>query len=121
MTAPTYTRFTAVHAVHLGLLRWAWEVTDGYTGPLLATGTCHTRRGAQIAGTFAAAACVPSLGLRLEWTADRLRREGLPVLVRVDEQGRVCVRPQCACSTWDEVRVLRAFLALTSAVRWEVA
>jgi hypothetical protein len=120
VTAPTYTRFPAVHPFRLGLLRWAWEVTDGYTGPVLATGTTRTRRGAQIAASFAAAGCEPALSLRLQWIADRLRREGLRVSVRLDEKGRACVRPLCACSTRDEVRVLRAFLALTSNVRWEV-
>lgn len=119
MTAPTYTRFQATHTFRLRPFRWAWEVTDGHTGPVLATGTTRTRRGAQIAAAFAAAACEPALSLRLEWAADRLRREGLPVQVAVDEQGRVCVRPLCPCSTRDEVRVLRVFLALTSAVRWE--
>jgi hypothetical protein len=119
VTAPTYTRFPATHPFRLGLLRWAWEVTDGYTGPVLATGTTRTRRGAQIAASFAAAACEPALSLRLQWIADRLRREGLRVSVRLDEQDRVCVRPLCACSTRDEVRVLRAFLAITRTVRWE--
>jgi hypothetical protein len=119
VTAPTYTRFPATHPFRLGLLRWAWEVTDGYTGPVLATGTTRTRRGAQIAASFAAAGCEPALSLRLQWVADRLRREGLRVSVRLDEQDRARVRSLCACSTRDEVRVLAAFLALTSAVRWE--
>jgi hypothetical protein len=119
VTAPTYTRFPATHPFRLGLLRWAWEVTDGYTGPVLATGTTRTRRGAQIAASFAAAGCEPALSLRLQWVADRLRREGLPVVARLDEQDRVCVRPLCACSDKDHRRVMRAFLAITRTVRWE--
>jgi hypothetical protein len=119
VTAPTYTRFPATHPFRLGAFRWAWEVTDGYTGPVLATGTTRTRRGAQIAASFAAAGCEPALSLRLQWIADRLRREGLPVVARLDEQDRVCVRPLCACSDVDHRRVMRAFLTITRTVRWE--
>ncbi|GIE30127.1 hypothetical protein Ait01nite_031720 [Actinoplanes italicus] len=119
MTAPTYTRFPATHPFRLGLLRWAWEVTDGYTGPVLATGTTRTRRGAQITAAFAAAGCEPALSLRLQWIADRLRREGLPVVARLDEQDRVCVRALCPCSRDQHLRVMQQFFTITRAVRWE--
>jgi hypothetical protein len=55
----------------------------------------------------------------MERVADRLRREGLPVVARLDDQDRVCVRPLCACSDVDHRRVMRAFLAITHTVRWE--
>jgi hypothetical protein len=122
MTTPTY-RLFAYHGHLIGgrLFRRTWRVTDGRTDVVLASGTAFTRRGAERARATAAAGCEPCLALRLELVADRLGREGLHVAVRLDAQDRVCVRPLCACSTRDEVRVLRAFLALTSAVRWEVS
>lgn len=108
-----------VRRVRLG--RWVWLVTDGIGGPILAAGHARTRGAAEVDSSLAQADCKPSLLVRVERAADRLRRECLPVRVRVDELGRVCVRPVCACTTRDEVRVLAAFLAITGAVRWEVA
>jgi hypothetical protein len=55
----------------------------------------------------------------MERVADRLRREGLPVVARLDEQDRMCVRPLCACSDVDHRRVMRAFLTITRTMRWE--
>jgi hypothetical protein len=119
MTAPTYRLYTQTNVHRAGLFRWDWEVTDGLTGPLLKSGTAWTRGGAEVEAALAAGACEPCLRLRLELVADRLGREGLPVVVRVDEQDRVCVRPLCACSDKDHRRVMRAFLAITRTVRWE--
>jgi hypothetical protein len=119
VTAPTYRLCARINVHRTGFARWAWEVTDGLVGPLLASGTTWTRGGAEVDGALAAAGCEPCLALQMERVADRLRREGLPVVARLDEQDRVCVRPLCACSDVDHRRVMRAFLAITRTVRWE--
>lgn len=119
MTA-TYSRFAHRHTPRRVGLRWAWEITDGIGGSVLAEGRAWTRIGANEASILAQIACEPSLALLVERAADRLARQGLPVRARLDEQDRVCVTPLCACSTRDEVRVLREFLAITPNVR-EVA
>lgn len=124
MTAPTY-RDRIVYGLtsdggRLG--HRTWEVTDGIGGPLLLSGWALTRAAAERAAADAAATCVPwTPQCDLDAIVERLHAEGLDVEAHYDDQSRVRVRPLCACSTWDEVRVLRAFLALTSAVRWEVA
>ncbi|GAA2696347.1 hypothetical protein [Actinoplanes palleronii] len=120
MTAPTYRRAPHRHVWQTRLGRWEWEVTDGIGGLVLAAGSTWTRAGAQIDSGIAQVLCVPSLELRLEWAADRLRREGLPVTVRQDEQGRVCVTPLCACSDAGHRHVMQEFARIVGSVRWEV-
>jgi hypothetical protein len=115
---PTYRRFARYDVYRRGLLNWEWQVTDGIGGKLLLSGHRWTRTGAALDAALAAAICVEAFEVRLERICDRLAADGLHVEVSVDEQDRVCVRPLCACSTRDEVRVLAAFLALTSDVLW---
>lgn len=121
MTAPTYYRFPAYGPTggHLG--HRTWEVTDGTGGPLLASGWSWTKRCARHAAAEAAASCEEAIESRLERVRTRLAADGLRVTVRLDEQGRVCVHPLCACSDRDHRRVMRAFFAITSAVLWEVS
>jgi hypothetical protein len=100
--------------------RWVWEVDDGYLH-VLAHDTAWTRWGAMRARDRFAATCRTPEAALLEDLAEvceRLHQVGIDVSAEVDEQGRVCVRPLCVCSTRDEVRVLAAFLALTGAVLW---
>lgn len=119
MTA-TYSRFAHPHVWRTGLLRWDWEITDGLGGRVLDSGHAWTRVGADIESITAQIACEPSLALRLEQITDRLGREGIPVVARLDEQERVCVRPTCPCSDRDHRRVMKAFAAQVGPVRWEV-
>ncbi|GIE46392.1 hypothetical protein [Actinoplanes lobatus] len=121
MTAPTYRLFAFYNVTggHLG--HYDWEVTDGIGGPLLASGRSRTKRGAERAAADAAASCEEAIESRLERVRTRLAADGVRVDVRLDEQGRVCVHPACACSDVDHRRVMRAFLAIAGAVRWEVS
>ena len=123
MSAPTYHLVPHPVVQREGLFRVSWAVTDGIGGPVLASGHRRTKGSAQLDVTIAKALIKPSprriLQDRLAGIVGWLDRQGLQVDARIDEGGRVCVRPLCACSTRDEVRVLRAFLAITGAVRWE--
>lgn len=121
MTAPTYRLFAHHSARRVHLLWWAWEVADGYTGPLLAHGYRLTRRGAQHAAARYAAVCERWEDAQLAAIVARLHEDGIDVSARYDEQRRVCVRPCCEWTTRDEVRTLRAFLAITADVVLEVA
>jgi hypothetical protein len=127
MTAPTYRLFAHRHVWQTRIGRWDWEITDGIGGRVLddddkpLAGHTWTHVGADIDSIAAQAKCGPSRELRLEQAADRLRREGLPVLVRIDEQDRVCVRPLCACSDADHRHVMQELARIAASVRWEVA
>lgn len=125
MTAPTYRLFLyRPEPIRVGLCRWAWMVGDGYL-IVLAEGATPTRWGARrardrFAGQCRSVAEAAELELKaaLAEVVEQLHADGIDVVAELDERGRVCVRPLCACSTRDEVRVLAAFLAITSAVRW---
>lgn len=132
MSAPTFRHFPRQNVWFVRPFRWDWEITDGIGGPVIVNehdeplaGHRWTRGSAELDAAIASARCSPSprriLEERLAWVVGRLHRNGLPVKATIDERDRVCVRPLCACSTYDEVRILREFLAITSAVRWEVS
>lgn len=55
----------------------------------------------------------------LDAVVDRLHATGIDVTADLDDKGRVCVHPTCACSDRDHRRVMAAFLAIASVVRWE--
>lgn len=123
MSAPRFHLFAHIVGPHrVRALRWHWAVRDGYVGPIVAQGRSWTERGAQWRAARAVRrieqAPLLTMERRIAKASARLRRAGIPVEVRMD-RGVVCVRPLCACSTADEVRVLAAFLAITSAVVWD--
>lgn len=47
-----------------------------------------------------------------------LAEAGLQVEASYDERHRICVRATCPCSDRDHRRVMAAFLAVASSVRW---
>lgn len=100
--------------------RWSWQITDGMTGPVIATGTAPTERAALRRRIHTELRCRPEQE-RLDAICRDLLAEGLPVAAHYDARHRVCVTPACACSDVDHRRVMRAFLAIASAVVWEVA
>lgn len=127
MTAATYDRFPHHCVRYVRPFRWDWEVTDGIGGHILTdddgkplAGHRWTRGSAQLDAAIAAALSKPSprlvLEQRLSTIVGQLDRQGLQVEVSIDERDRVCVRPLCACTTWDRVRIARAFLAITAHV-----
>jgi len=59
MSAPTYRNFAAYSTRRVGMLRWAWQVTDGHTGPELLSGYAFTQHTARKAAAGAAATCMP--------------------------------------------------------------
>jgi hypothetical protein len=103
---------------------WSWLITDGMTGSALASGFAPTEQIALRHRLQAESRCRPESErpeterkqMRLDAACARLEAEGLPVAVRIDERDRVCVRPLCACSTPDRIRIARAFLAITARV-----
>lgn len=123
---------TFLHAPHqivryVRPFRWAWEVTDGWAGPILIDGRGKplaghrwTKGGAQLDAAIAAGLCKPSprlvLEQRLTSVVARLDRADLRVEFRIDERDRVCVRPLCPCSTRDRVLIAREFLAVAAKV-----
>lgn len=100
--------------------RWSWQITDGMTGPVLATGTAPTERAALRRRIHTELRCRPEQE-RLDAICRELLADGIEVRARYDERHRVCVRPCCEVSTRDEVRALGAFLAITADVVLEVA
>lgn len=135
MSAPLIyvTAFASPHSrrIHLGL--WSWSITDGLTGPRVVGGTCRTEWGAHRLINRATRRCQlrktpPVLhpyarqrvtDAQVAAVCDRLwADEHIWVEALVDEQRRVCVLPCCEVTTVQEVRVLAAFEALTSSVRW---
>jgi hypothetical protein len=120
MSAPTYREFLHTPMpVRLGH-RWSWHVGDGYL-TILGDGTTFTRWGAMRARDRFARTCrtpMAALLADLDAAIRRLRDAGIDVTARIDERGRVCVRSECACSDRDHRRVMREFLALTTAVLW---
>jgi hypothetical protein len=131
-----YCRFAAPGARRIRAGRWAWWITDGLTGPVLAEGTARTEWGAHRA-LNAALSCSematgdcrcdrPVLAPLDQMTAyrlsSRLQRDGVPVTVRVDGPkgaGAVVLWPALALSTEQEVRVLRLVTAATDMpMRW---
>ena len=106
--------------VRLG--RWTWTITDGMTGPTLASGTAWTARAAMRRRLWAEARCHRRTPQHdLEEIVQQLHAEGIDVEAHFDDRQRVCVRPACACSDRDHRRVMAAFLAIASPVLWEVA
>jgi hypothetical protein len=100
--------------------RWEWQITDGMTGPVLASGTAPTR-GAALRRRIHAELRCRSEQERLDAICAELHEQGIDVEAHYDKAHRVCVRPCCDVSTRDETRALAQFLAITSAVVWEVA
>jgi hypothetical protein len=118
-----YRKFARYDTYRRGLLAWEWQVTDGIGGTLLASGHRRTRRAALSDAMLAAAECRPwtpqgQLLADLDVVVERLHAAGIDVSAEVDERGRVCVRPLCACSDVDHRRVLLAFCRIVGPVRW---
>jgi hypothetical protein len=105
--------------VRIGV-RWAWQVGDGRL-IRLGSGTALTLRTAMRARDRFAATCRTPKAALLEDLAEvceRLHQDGIDVSAEVDERGRVCVRPACACSDKDHRRIMREFCAIVGPVRW---
>jgi hypothetical protein len=121
VTGPIYRKFPSYSAHRLGALRWAWEVTDGIGGKLLLSGHALTQSAAEREAANAAGRCEEAIESRLARVQDLFARDGLRFDVSIDEQGRVCVRPECPCSDRDHRRVLLAFCRVVGPVRYETA
>ncbi|WP_045746420.1 hypothetical protein [Actinoplanes rectilineatus] len=131
---PVYvSRFPTWDATRTRLGHWDWRVTDGHTGPVLASGTAHTRRGADRAieqafrsyrfvrgdhrGDRPVLRPLDQLGASLlTW---RLQLRGVAVTVRVDGPGHVVLWPVFALTPEQEALTLHLVLRATDApVRW---
>lgn len=103
--------------------RWAWTVGDGWLCTL-GEGVTVTRWGAYRARDRFAETCreltpeEKAFRDALDAVCERLHADGIDVSAEVDERGRVCVRPLCACSDVDHRRVLLAFCRIVGPVRW---
>jgi hypothetical protein len=118
-----YRKFARYDVYRRGLLNWEWQVTDGIGGLLLASGHRRTRRAALQGAMLATVSCRPwtpqgQLLADLDVVVERLHAAGIDVSAEVDERGRVCVRPACACSDRDHRRIMREFCAIVGPVRW---
>jgi hypothetical protein len=117
----------------LRLGRWTWTIRDGATGPVLASGTAWTERGALHCRDRAAARAVPITGVCRDdrpvlhplgpveayRLTCRLELDDVPVTVKVDGPGTVVLWPAVALTTKQEVHAMHVVLDATDApVRW---
>lgn len=131
-----YCRYESPAYRRIRPLRWRWELRDGPTGPVIASGHTLTETGAHRAITRAARRCVcvtgdircdrpvlrPLDAMAAYRLTQRLQREDVPVTVRVDgpDSARTVVLwPALALTSEQEAHTLHVVLAGTDApVRW---
>lgn len=114
--------------------RWTWTITDGMTGPVLATGTAWTKGAAMRRRLWAEARCRRITGdCRCDrpvlhhishqeacGLTDRLWQDGVPVTVCVDgPEKTVVLWPALELTTEQQVHALHLVCDTTDAtVRW---
>lgn len=116
----------------VAVLRWAWSIRDGATGPLLAEGTARTARAAQRHLDRAYGRCVrrrhvvdighPPLHPLTYAEADAIERglaaEGIRIMLRGDER-EVALCPLAELDTWQKAAALHAVVRATDVpVHW---
>jgi hypothetical protein len=138
MTAPVYRLFPRYLVHRVRPFRWAWEVTDGLTGPLLASGTTWTRGGAEVEAALTAALCRrqpagvcrcdrdvlhPLTPGEAKHLTAELAADGVPVTVQLDRRehgpAEVVLWTALQLETWQQAHALRLVTRATdSRVHW---